>query len=151
VDEPLAPLPDEPEIIEGDEDMDMDENGGIAPDTDAAEPVTLVLKESQDLLSKPPSPKPQLSMSLQPSDGLVVEEEQADSLNIPLNPFDQSIGVDVDVDVDVEEKLSAEEIMGLDMSGLGRDENEFNVESLDEILGGPLMDQDTNPFESVES
>jgi hypothetical protein len=62
-----------------------------------------------------------------------------------LNPFGQSIGGVVDV----EEKLSAEDIMGLDMSGLGTDGSEF-VASLEEILGKRLMDESNDPFEADE-
>jgi hypothetical protein len=137
VDEPLAPLPDEPEIIEGDEEMDLDENGVIAGQDEV-----IITPKEPDLLSKPPSPKSQLLMSLQPPSELPVEVEQT-ALDITLNPFDGTM----DGVVDVEGKISAEDIMGLDMTGLGTDGTEF-VGSLDEILGGPLMDESGVGFET---
>ncbi|TFY72426.1 hypothetical protein EVG20_g589 [Dentipellis fragilis] len=67
VDDPLAPLPDEPEVVEGEEDVEPDEaSQSVQPEIssrDVSEPV--ILKD--ELPSKAPTPKPHpLSMSFQP-------------------------------------------------------------------------------------
>ena len=142
VDEPLAPLPDEPEVVDGDEEIDMDETVTVGPEIGLlhVEEQTATKESSQDLLSKPPSPKPQLSMSLQPLEPSV--EEHAGALDMTLNPFE---GTTLDEVVDVGEKLNAEDMMDLDMSALAPDASDF-VAGLDEILGGSMIDQAGDPF-----
>lgn len=88
MDEPLAPLPDEPEVVEGEEDDQDDKEEStpaLAPDAsrDISElPAPLKEEESP---SKAPSPKPHpLSMSFQPS-GLSAEQT-IDDLDNPLQP-----------------------------------------------------------------
>jgi len=146
--EPLAPLPDEPEVaeVEGDEDMDQDD----LPPADSLqqtprallEPpeVTDVPKESEtEDLSKPPSPKPHpLSISYQP-------EAEADDV------LDESFAVVVGVD-DVNQGVV--DLGALDMSALGPDGTAFEeahdlsqMEGGDAIMGaGVLMDQTVDPF-----
>jgi hypothetical protein len=143
VDEPLAPLPDEPDVVEGDEEIDLDETVTVEPESGLQVPETE--KESQDL-SKPPSPKPQFSMSLQPSSELATEE-QSGTLDMSLNPFEGTMGEGIDVG----EKLGGPvgDIMELDMSALAPDETDF-VANLDEILGGSMIDQAGDPFATPE-
>jgi hypothetical protein len=153
VDEPLAPLPDDPEVVEGDEEMDQDE-----PVINSASGVVLgrvsestVLHDLQDLPSKPPSPKLQaLSMSLQPSPELPVHQSGG-VLDASLKPFEDAMD-----GVDVGHSLNLEDVPELDMSALGPDGTAFEVahdltqmEGQDMLLGGALMDQTIDPFAEV--
>ena len=145
-DEPLAPLPDEPEVVDGDEEGEDDAIGagadGAVLQVDGSEAPTLS-KDQQDLLSKPPSPKvgPQLSMSV------AGDEEQANNddngaLDVSLNPFDGPM--------DDVEKLSGDGMMELDMSSLAAPDGSDFVGTLDEILGGSMMDPAGDPFAQPE-
>lgn len=150
VDEPLAPLPDDPEVVEGDEDMDQDEPivaaGPEIATMDVAE--SAIPKESQDPPSKPSSPKPQpLSMSLHPTSETPVEDP-GDVLDASLKPLDNTM----DGVVDLGEKLN-EDVTELDISSLGPDGTGFEsahdlsqMEGPDALLGGQLMDQTADPF-----
>jgi len=152
VDEPLAPLPDDPEVVEGDEEMDQDEPV-IIPASEAAlgeASESNALQDLQNLPSKPSSPKPQpLSMSLEPSSELPVH--QPGVLDVSLKPFDNAIDVG-----DVGHSLDPEDVTELDMSTLGPDGTAFEVvhdltqlEGQDILLGGALMDQSVDPFAEV--
>ena len=108
----MAPLPDEPEV---DEDLDQDEALEAVPD--ATESNTLAT--TQDDLSKPPSPKPQLSMSLlDPSDLSV--DPSVDVLDASLKPLDGSVDVGMDLET-VHAAVHVGDGMELDLSGLGSD------------------------------
>jgi hypothetical protein len=153
VDEPLAPLPDEPEVVEGDEDMDQDEAVSTvvleATQVDAPDVDVIATQETQeDIPSKPPSPKPQLSMSLQPSSDLGVEPVE-DGLDASLNPLDAGI---ID-EIDVGEKMDPTDGIELDMTGLGPDglgleasHDLSQMEGADALIGGAMMDQSGDPF-----
>ncbi|KAG6862177.1 hypothetical protein C0995_004259 [Termitomyces sp. Mi166 len=139
VDEPLAPLPDEPEVIDGDEeDEALPEN---APEeTQAME----IVDTAQDEESKPPSPKPQLSMTLQ--DG---PELEGDTLDASLKPMDE----DMSVGLGLGNQSISGDGMELNMSGLGPDglglESSHNLSQLggvDGLVGGQVMDDSTDPF-----
>ncbi|KAF9460144.1 hypothetical protein BDZ94DRAFT_1198457 [Collybia nuda] len=160
VDEPLAPLPDEPEVGEGDEDIDPDEAiSAIVPeatqietaDTDVV--ATQEVQETQEeIASKPASPQPQLSMSLQTSSDLGIDPI-GDTLDASLNPIETGVIVGIDVG----EKLNPENEMELDMAGLGPDglgleasHDLSQMEAADALIGGAMMDQSEDPFaESV--
>ncbi|KAG6821377.1 hypothetical protein H0H93_014174 [Arthromyces matolae] len=138
VDEPLVPLPDEPEVVDGDDEEEVPENG--IEETQATEIVETV----QDEESKPPSPKPQLSMSLQ--NGTDIE---GDTLDTSLKPMDEDMGVELG--------LGDQSITGLDMSGLGPDglgledtHNLAQLEGVDVLVGGQAMDDSTDPFQPVD-
>lgn len=149
MDEPLAPLPDDPEVVEGDEEMDQDDAVVIvepeATQVDAAEADTAATQED----SKPPSPGPQLTtLSLQPSSGLTISD-QTDDLDASLKPLDTNI----DEEVDVEGKLNDENGLELDIAGLGPDglqlESAHDLSQMDPedaLIGGSLMDESLDPF-----
>ncbi|KAF5384846.1 hypothetical protein D9615_001353 [Tricholomella constricta] len=148
VDEPLAPLPDEPEVVEGDEEIDQDE----ALPENAVESTQLTelidLATTQDDLSKPPSPKPQLSISLQNTSDLSVDRA-GDALDASLKPLDESM----DVGMDLVEKTTPGDGIELDISALGPDglglegsHNLSQMEGADALIGGQVMDQSVDPF-----
>jgi len=144
-DEPLAPLPDEPEVVDGDEEMDQDEAlpetvAEAAPLTD----ITDLTATQDDLQSKPPSPKPLLSISSE-----LIEEQSGDGLDASLKPLD---GV-MDVGINLGEKETLGDSIELDMAGLGPDglglENSHDLsqmEGADALIGGHVMDESTDPF-----
>ncbi|KAG6832523.1 hypothetical protein H0H92_000152 [Tricholoma furcatifolium] len=140
VDEPLAPLPDEPEVIDGDEeDEALPEN--VVEETQATE----IIDATQDEESKPPSPKPQLSMSLQ-------DNSELDALDTSLKPMDEDLGVTLGMN---DQSISGDG-MELDMSGLGPDglglEDSHDLSQLggvDVLVGGQTMDASADPFGHV--
>lgn len=127
--------------------MDQDETVLVAPEVVQADIVDLAAAQD-DIQSKPPSPKPQLSMTLQPSSEVSVERPD-DGLDASLNPIDTNI----DVDVGIGEKTTLTDGIELDMSGLGPDglalessENLSQMEGADALVGGPMMDHSADPF-----
>ncbi|TFK36902.1 hypothetical protein BDQ12DRAFT_686062 [Crucibulum laeve] len=147
VDEPLAPLPDEPEVIDGDDEMEQDDPPtAIQPEsTQMTDPIETNITQD-DLASKPSSPKPQLSMSLQPS--MLAGAEESDALDASLKPLD------TDMDgVDAAKKDGSGDGIELDISALGPDglglESSHDLSQLDgpdALIGGAMMDQSTDPF-----
>ncbi|KAG6867914.1 hypothetical protein C0993_009544 [Termitomyces sp. T159_Od127] len=136
VDEPLAPLPDEPEVIDGDE-----EDEPLPPESIQ---VTGIVDPAQDEESKPPSPKPQLSMTLQ--DGT---ELDGDPLDASLKAMDEDMSVGLGLD---NQNMSGDG-MELDMSGLGPDglglessHNLSQLEAVDALVGRQVIDATTDPF-----
>ncbi|KAF9076062.1 hypothetical protein BDP27DRAFT_1313844 [Rhodocollybia butyracea] len=88
VDAPLAPLPDEPEVVElVEEEMEQEETQPIADEKPAmnAEPPETTQEPEE---SKPPSPKPQLTMTTE----LTIEDmaDAGDALDASLKPMDPS-------------------------------------------------------------
>ena len=146
-DEPLAPLPDEPEVVDVDEDGEEDGAGadGVVLNVDGSE-APIAMKDQQDLLSKPPSPKsgPRLSMSLAGEEEPTINDDNV-ALDVSLNPFDGPMGEMGDV-----EKLSGDDIMELDMSSLAPPDSSDFVSNLDEILGGSILDPTGDPFAQPE-
>lgn len=128
-DEPLAPLPDEPEVVEGDEDMDQDEPAAsVAPDTThGATGANFVNQEAvEEPQTKPSSPTPP-ALSLQETEPMLT--------------------------VDVHENANQEDVGELDMSVLGPNgppyEGVHDLIQLDgagALLGGPLMGDVGDPF-----
>lgn len=147
-DEPLAPLPDEPEVVEGDEDMDQDE---AAPTTalDATQDATEANfgnQEAPELPTKPSSPAPP-ALSLQQTEPILTVDEGADILDASFKALDAGINVDVGV------HENANQVGELDMSVLGPDGASYEgvhdlgqLNSADVLLGGPLMDDTGDPF-----
>ncbi|KAG6866070.1 hypothetical protein C0991_009167 [Blastosporella zonata] len=143
VDEPLAPLPDEPEVIDGDEeDETLPENA--VDGTQATE----IVDATQDEESKPPSPKPQLSMSLQDN-----SELETDALDASLKPMDS----DLEVGLGLGAQVISGDGMELDMSGLGPDglglegsHDLSQLDGVDALVGGQIMDDSTDPFGTAD-
>ena len=136
VDEPLAPLPDEPEI--GDEDLEQDEPRVI----DATQNTDIELNVD-DPPSKLSSPKPQLRIMPSSLSGL----ETRDSVD----GLDASLKLDADMDDDEDQKKDND--LELDISGLGPDglqlESAHDLSQLDGpdgLMGGSLMDDSVDPF-----
>jgi len=166
VDIPLAPLPDEIEMVDGDED-DQDEVGPSAgpgsvqevPDTTAVNTEALPTP-AQLLTPNPPSPPPDAhspnphTLSFQPDHGHTSLEEAHDALDAALKPLDTGMdsivdvgGMNPGVDVIVND-------LDIDMSNLGPDglpiessaHDLSQVEANSALLGGPMMDNSLNPF-----
>ena len=139
VDEPLAPLPDELEVVEveGDDDLEQD----VADATQSKE-LTDIDQNVDDPPSKLSSPKPQLIIMPSSLSGI----ETRDSID----GLDASLKLDADMD-DIVKK--ANDDLELDISGLGPDglqlEGAHDLSQLDGpdgLLGGSLMDDSVDPF-----
>jgi len=150
VNEPLAPLPDEPEVAEGDDDVEPeDATQSVPPEPisrDASEPIL----PKEDLPSKVSSPKPHpLSISFGPP---LPSEQADDGLSGALQELEDDlagavdVGVDVDVDVDVADPLGQTDLVDLSLSQLGPDGAAFEaagdltqLQSADNILGADIV------------
>jgi hypothetical protein len=128
-DEPLAPLPDEPEVVEdggeGDEEIDQDEPAAsVGPEVASIASDSVPPKDSEDTLSKPPSPKPHpLSISFQPTSEPSMEHA-GDDLDASLKPLEGSMDAVAVDGVNVED-VNPVDVEGLDMSVLGPDGTAF--------------------------
>ena len=150
-DEPLAPLPDEPEVVEGDEDMDQDEPAAsVALDTtlNATETNFVNQEAPEEPQTKPSSPSPP-ALSLQQTEPLLIVDEGADILDVSFKALDAGINVDVAV----HENPNQEGVGELDMSVLGPDGTPYQgvhdlsqLDAADVLLGGPLMSDTGDPF-----
>jgi len=141
VDEPLAPLPDEPEVVEGDEDEAEEAKVENAQPKDAE--VADMDTNQDEPPSKAPSPKPQLMMQSGED-----EPQDTDVLDASLKPLDTTMGVGEDND-----KVDDMGGLELDISALGPDglqlESAHDLSQLDgpdALIGGPLMDASMDPF-----
>jgi len=143
VDEPLAPLPDEPEVVEVEVEEEEESTQPVAEEKMTVEPPEAA-QEAEE--SKPPSPKPQLTMSTE--DTMEVTVDAGDVLDASLKPMDTSgLG---------EEDISAVTDVGMDidLSGLGPDglvlesgHDLSQIEEGDNLMGGPTMNNFTvDPF-----
>ncbi|KAJ7201314.1 hypothetical protein GGX14DRAFT_371309 [Mycena pura] len=136
-DEPLAPLPDDVEVVDGDDD-EQDENATALVPPEALEAAV----PEEELLSKPASPKPQLSMGVM--DDPEGNDALDDSLKVMETNMDQGVGVGLD---DADSGL-------MDISSLAPDglalEGTHDLSQMgadDALLGGPLqMDDSGDPF-----
>ncbi|PPQ64511.1 hypothetical protein CVT26_002050 [Gymnopilus dilepis] len=143
VDEPLAPLPDEPELVEGDEDLEQDEARADNAPTKEAEATPADMDATQDEPpSKVPSPKPQLMVQSSTEDE---SRDQSEGLDASLKPIEGNM--------DVGDEQKGVDGLELDISGLGPDglqlENAHDLSQLegpDGLMGGPLMDDSVDPF-----
>jgi len=149
VEESLAPLPDEAEVGEGDEEMDQDEGEAVSVVPPASQLNVIDMTAIQDeVSSKPPSPQPQLSMTLQTSSELSIDLP-GDTLDASLNPLDTDMS-SIDVGVALGDK---DGIVELDMSGLGPDglglegsHDLSQMEETDVLIGGPMMPETDDLF-----
>lgn len=147
-DQPLAPLPDEPEVVDGDDEMDQDEgNNSVAPESataPASREVSEPLQPKEE--SKPATPKPHpLSVSFQPPSPSPPPPD--DGLDESLNPTEGVLDGLVD---------PMEGDLTLDMSQMGPDGEPFEaandmsqLQASDALLGaGPLLDDamEDDPF-----
>ncbi|KAJ7070567.1 hypothetical protein C8F01DRAFT_974827 [Mycena amicta] len=144
VDEPLAPLPDEAEAVDGD-----DEEGDEKDDKDETNPASTVPSappelEDAELPSKPPSPKPQLVMSDDRPETMANDDTLDESLKVMESNMDDGVGVGLDVD-----DTSLMDISSLAPDGLGLEgaHDLTQLDAGDALLGGPLqMDESGDPF-----
>jgi hypothetical protein len=129
--------------------MDQDEAEAVSVVHPASQPdVTDVTAIQDEISSKPPSPLPQLSMSLQTPSELSIDRP-GDTLDASLNPLDTDMA-DIDVGIALGDK---DGIVELDMSGLGPDglglessHDLSQMEEADALIGGPLMPETDDPF-----
>jgi hypothetical protein len=140
VNEPLAPLPDEPEVAEGDDDVEAeDATPSVPPEPisrDASEPIL----PKEELPSKVSSPKPHpLSISFGPP----LPSEQADD---GLSGALQELEDDLAGAVDVADPLGQADLVDLGLSQLGPDGAAFEaagdltqLQSADDILGADIV------------
>ncbi|KAF8846192.1 hypothetical protein BDN67DRAFT_1006664 [Paxillus ammoniavirescens] len=153
-DEPLAPLPDEPEVVEGDEDMDQDEPAAsVVPDTeipthDVTETNSVIQEAPSEPQTKPPSPTPPV-LSLQQTEPVLAVDEATDILDASFKALDG----DMNVNIGVDEDANQEDVGELDMSILGPDGTSYEgvhdlsqMDGGDALLGGPLMVNAEDPF-----
>jgi hypothetical protein len=144
VNEPLAPLPDEPEVVEGDEDVEQEDPTHSAPpetvSRDTSEPIL-----PKELPSKVPSPKPHpLSISFAPD--LAPPEQADDGLTGALQGLEDELAAQVDV-ADALGTGTVTDLVDLDLSQLGSDGTAFGaagdltqqLQSADSILGGDMV------------
>jgi hypothetical protein len=162
VDIPLAPLPDEIEVVDGDEDLDQEQDEA-APTADPDSAIqeipdsTAVNTEVQPTPAHPLSPNPPSPsllpdvpspnrhlLSLQPDQPTL---ESHDVLDASLNPLDTTMDAVVDVvgqmdseGVDVSDMVVSDmvvsDMVGMDMSSLGPDGITFeNAHDLTQIEG----------------
>ncbi|KAK7063796.1 hypothetical protein R3P38DRAFT_3249377 [Favolaschia claudopus] len=150
-DEPLAPLPDEVEVVEGDEE-DQDENAAGSAAPPSVRETTEAPAPEEELPSKPASPKPQLSMGLEPA-GDLDDPETNNALDESLKAMETSMDPDVgvglpDVGVSLDADASLMDISGLAPDGLPLEGDDLSqINAGDALLGGPLqMDDSEDPF-----
>jgi len=136
----LAPLPDEPEVVEGDEDVEQEDPTHSAPtepiSRDTSEPIL-----PKELPSKVSTPKPHpLSISFAPD---LAPEQADDGLSGALQGLeDELVG---QVDVVAADPLGTTDLVDLDLSQLGPDGTAFGasdltqLQSTDSILGGDMV------------
>ncbi|KDQ63353.1 hypothetical protein JAAARDRAFT_53577 [Jaapia argillacea MUCL 33604] len=177
VDAPLAPLPDEPEVVEGDDDVDQDE--ATQPATVSAPADLPDSVPEREATSKPPTPKPEpIPLSLEATN--LASTIPTDDLDDSLKPLDTGLTASkVDVGDDEDDVGSMNDtgdltMDDLDMTSLptgGVEDGELDMSQLppdgtafegvqdlsqmeeeDGLLGGPMMDQSEDPFveESTE-
>jgi len=148
VDEPLVPLPDEPEVVDGDED-EQDEARNDAIEAPQVKDLPDMDTNQDDPPSKMPSPKPQLMILESSNDD--DNQSTTEVLDASLKPLEGGLG-----DVDDNGKEGIPEDLELDISALGPDglqlESSHDLSQLDGpdgLIGGPLMDESGDPFVDI--
>lgn len=129
--------------------MDQDEGEAVSVIPPASQPDVIDATAIQDeVSSKPPSPQPQLSMTLQTSSELSIDLPGA-TLDASLDPLETDMS-GIDVRVALGDK---DGIVGLDISGLGPDglglEGSHDLSQMEEtgvLIGGPMMAETDDPF-----
>ena len=142
VNEPLAPLPDEPEVVEGEDDVEQEDQAQSVP----PEPISRDMSESilpkDELPSKVSSPKPHpLSISFGPP--IPSERPSDDGLSGALQGLEDDLVAGA---VDVADPLGATDLVDLGLTQLGPDGTAFEgaddlaqLQSADSILGGDIV------------
>lgn len=132
--------------VEGDEEEQEEPVVVAEPEVPRLDDVAENAAQDQELPSKPPSPKPQLSMPLEPS--IELAEDTGETLDVSLKPLDTSME-------DVGDK--PEDVIELDISNLGPDglrlegaDDLSQMDASDALMGGALMDETGDPFASTE-
>jgi len=140
VNEPLAPLPDEPEVAEGDDDVEPEDATQSVPPEPISRDVSEPILPKEELPSKVSSPKPHpLSISFGPP----LPSEQADD---GLSGALQELEDDLAGAVDVADPLGQTDLVDLGLSQLGPDGAAFEaagdltqLQSADDILGADIV------------
>jgi hypothetical protein len=144
VNEPLAPLPDEPEVVEGDDDVEQEDATQSVPPEPISREVSEPILPKDELPSKVSSPKPHpLSISFGPP---LPSEEGVDDLSGALQGLEEELaGAVVDVGP-VPVPLGQTDLVDLDLSQLGPDGTTFEaaadltqLQSADSILGADIV------------
>lgn len=143
------PLPDEPEIDE----EDQDEAVQVIEAEPEVEVVPSVIDEDA---SKPPSPKAQLTLSVDVDDtdgsNPLSLDGPLDDMDMSLNPMDPGLVTELNVG-EVSEVLNDEGGVELDISALGPDglglEGTHDLSQMDPddvLMGGVMLDGSEDPF-----
>ncbi|EPQ60489.1 hypothetical protein GLOTRDRAFT_113107 [Gloeophyllum trabeum ATCC 11539] len=148
VDAPLAPLPDEPEVVEGDEEGEQEETAPPPSVPPEAPPAHATAASGQEDESAAKSPKTQNTLSLEvPSSAPAAEAN--DILDDSLKPLVDDMNATADISV----QMTTENAEGLDLSQLPPDGTSFEaaqdmsqLQDADALLGGQMMDQSADPF-----
>jgi len=171
IDEPLAPLPDEPEVNDAEEEVDQDDAPtSVAPEV-ASRAVSEPLAAPDEAAPSLPKPHP-LSMSLVPGSPTPPPDvEEGLGLDDALKPMDVNIAnLDASItldDVDVEStplqvppelNVDVDGIAPLDLVDMGPDGTQFEaagdlsqLQATDSLLGGEVMDESGDPFINIDT
>ncbi|KAI0003768.1 hypothetical protein BJV74DRAFT_763998 [Russula compacta] len=140
VNEPLAPLPDEPEVVEGDDDVEQEDATQSVPPEPISRDISEPILPKEELPSKVSSPKPHpLSISFGPP---LPSEQGDDGLSGALQGLEDGLAGQVDV----ADPLGTTDLVDLDLSQLGPDGAAFDttgdltqLQAADSILGGDIV------------
>lgn len=116
------------------------------PANNLAEPTAIQDTQDDVDASKPPSPKANLSMSLNNEDLSELNvDPNADTLDASLNPMEPTLSV--------QDSMVPDQDIGLDIAGLGPDGLPLEstgdltqIQPTDTLVGGHAMDQSLDPF-----
>jgi hypothetical protein len=145
-DVPLAPLPDEPEPVEDEDEQEETQEIPSEPANNLAEPTAIQDTQDDVDASKPPSPKADLTMSLNNEDLSELNvDPNTDTLDASLNPMEPTLSV--------QDSMVPDQDIGLDIVGLGPDGLPLEstgdltqIQPTDALVGGHAMDQSLDPF-----
>jgi len=144
VNEPLAPLPDEPEVVEGDDDVEQEDQAQSVPPEPISRDTSEPILPKEELPSKVSSPKPH-PLSIVSFGSPLPSEQVDDGLSSALQGLEDELAVAGTVDV--EDPLGQADLVNLDLSQLGPDGTAFDdetgdltqLQSADSILGGDIV------------
>ena len=142
VNEPLAPLPDEPEVVEGEDDVEQEDQAQSVPPEPISRDMSEPMLPKDELPSKVSTPKPHpLSISFGPP--IPSSEQPSDD---GLSGALQGLEDDLAGAVDVADPLGARDLVDLSLAQLGPDGTAFEgaddlaqLQSADSILGGDIV------------
>lgn len=136
-------MPDDVEVVEGDEEDQDEATTAAVPLPEAAD----VVPPEEEPPSKPSSPKPQLSMGLEPPSDLIDDVETQDALDASLKAMEANMEEGVGVGLDTDEGLMDISSLAPDGLGLEASHDLTQMDADDALLGGPLqMDESVDPF-----